>query len=164
MKELLQQYATYNTWANQKLADHIMSLPVEKHTKEITSSFRSIYHTLLHMFDAESIWWQRIKLQENIIVPSSNFNGDTRELCQLIFQQNKLYEEWVAGSSEMALEHVFKYYNIKREPFKQPTYQVLLQVFNHGSYHRGQIVTMLRQLGETKIPQTDFIAWTRIKK
>ncbi|HKP31838.1 MAG TPA: DinB family protein [Chitinophagaceae bacterium] len=163
MKELLQQYATYNTWANQKLGDLILSLPPEMQIAEIASSFRSIHHTLLHMLDAESIWWQRIKLQENVIPPSSNFNGDTKELYQLLLQQNKFYEEWVASSSEMALEHVFKYYNTKREPFKVPTFQVLLQIFNHGSYHRGQLVTMLRQLGQTKIPQTDFIVWSRRK-
>jgi uncharacterized damage-inducible protein DinB len=63
----------------------------------------------------------------------------------------------------MALDHVFQYYNTKRELFKDPTWQMLLQVFNHGSYHRGQLVNMLRQLGVEKIPQTDFIVWGRKK-
>ena len=163
MKELLQQYATYNTWANQKLGEVILSLPPEMQVAEIASSFRSLYLTMLHMHDAESIWWQRIKLSENVVAPSSTFKGDTKELFQLLIQQNKMWEEWVLASSEMALEHVFKYYNTKREPFKQPTFQVLLHIFNHGSYHRGQLVTLLRQLGQTKIPQTDYVVWTRRK-
>ena len=163
MKELLQQYATYNTWANQKLGEVILSLPPEMQVAEITSSFRSIHLTMLHMHDAESIWWQRMKLQENVVPPSSTFKGNTKELFHLLIQQNKLYEDWMNASSEMALQHVFKYYNTKREPFKQPTYLVLLHVFNHGTYHRGQLVTLLRQLGQTKIPQTDFIIWSRRK-
>jgi uncharacterized damage-inducible protein DinB len=38
---------------------------------------------------------------------------------------------------------------------------VFLHVLNHGTYHRGQLVNMLRQLGIEKIPQTDFIVWSR---
>jgi len=34
-------------------------------------------------------------------------------------------------------------------------------VFNHSTYHRGQLVTMMRQLGETNVPVTDFIAFAR---
>jgi uncharacterized damage-inducible protein DinB len=62
------------------------------------------------------------------------------------------------------LDHVFQYYNSKREYFKQPIFQMLLHVFNHGTYHRGQLVNMLRQLAVEKIPQTDFIVFSRTKK
>ena len=161
MKTLLQQYAAYHTWANQKLTELILTLPEELLQKEVPSSFPSIHLTLLHMWNAESTWWQRLKLQENINPPANYFKGDTREIIQHLLQQNKMWEEWVNNSSEMSLDHVFKYHSTKREPFKQPTYQMLLHVFNHGMYHRGQLVTMLRQLGQTKIPQTDFIVWSR---
>jgi uncharacterized damage-inducible protein DinB len=59
---------------------------------------------------------------------------------------------------------VFHYQNTKKEQFKQPIYQVLLHMFNHSTYHRGQLVTMLRQLGVQKLPSTDFIVWSRRKK
>jgi len=64
----------------------------------------------------------------------------------------------------MTLDNVFQYYNTKRELFKDPTWQMLLHVFNHGSYHRGQLVNMFSQLGVEKIPQTDFLIWTRTVK
>lgn len=118
----------------------------------------------MHIWDAESAWWQRIKLQEVITAPSANFKGTTRDLVSALQHQNQLYENWIRHASDAAIEHVFQYYNSKREHFKQPVYEVLLHVFNHGTYHRGQIVTMLRALGVTKIPQTDFIVWTRLKK
>ena len=161
MKTLLQQYAAYHTWANQKLTELILTLPEELLQKVVPSSFPSLHLTLLHMWNSESVWWQRLKLQENINPPANYFKGDTREVIQHLLQQNKMWEEWVNNSSEMSLEHVFKYHSTKREPFKQPTFQMLLHVFNHGMYHRGQLVTMLRQLGQTKIPQTDFIVWSR---
>jgi uncharacterized damage-inducible protein DinB len=37
-------------------------------------------------------------------------------------------------------------------------------VFNHDTYHRGQLVSILRELGEVNIPQTDFIVWTRQRR
>lgn len=159
MKELLQQLAAYNVWANQLLLELIYKLPEEQLQKELPSSFPSIHRTLLHMLDAESIWWQRMRLQENTIAPSASFNGSTIELGQQLQQQNRLWESWVLAATPAALDHVFLYYNSKREHFKQPIYQMITHVLNHGTYHRGQLVTMLRQLGVTKIPQTDFGYW-----
>ena len=54
------------------------------------------------------------------------------------------------------------YKSLKGIPFSQPLYQLLLHVFNHATYHRGQLVTILRQLDVQNIPQTDFIAWSRL--
>lgn len=164
MKELLQQLAAYNYWANQKLIECIQTLPEETTVKEIPSSFPSLQKTLLHMWDAESIWWQRLKLQEAVVAPSVNFKGTTRDITTALLHQNKLWETWINNANMVAIEHVFMYYNSKREPFKMPIQQMLIQVFNHGTYHRGQLVTMLRQLNVQKIPGTDYLLWTRAKK
>ena len=164
MKELLKQYAGYNTWATQKLVDVIISLAEEKHTTEIPSSFNSLYKTILHMWDAESIWWQRMKLQERITIPAESFQGDMKQLSSNLRQQDRDWLEWISGAQEHHLQHVFQYQNSKKEQFKQPLYQMLLHLFNHGTYHRGQLVTMLRQVGLEKIPETDFIVWSRQKK
>jgi len=161
MKELLQQYAAYNAWANQRLLDAILKLPEELHLRETPSSFPTLHATVLHMWDAQSTWWQRMKLQENVIPPSVHFKGNTRDAINGFLHQNMLWEGWVKNATEAALQHVFQYYNSKKEHFKQPVYQVLLQAFNHDTYHRGQMVTMLRSMNIDKIPNTDFISWTR---
>lgn len=163
MKEILQQYATYNIWANQKLAELIQTLPLEILNMTLPSSYTTIHATLLHMYDAESIWWQRMKLQEVITVPSNAFKGTTTDVSTSLLHQNKLWETWVGNASLAALEHVFMYQNSRKEQFKQPIYQMIIHVFNHGTYHRGQLVNMLRQAGIEKIPQTDFIVWSRKK-
>ena len=116
------------------------------------------------MWDAESAWWQRMKMQERVIVPSENFSGKMPDVSTGLMQQNRLWLDWVNNATEPALDHVFQYYNSKKEHFKQPVWQVMLHVFNHGTYHRGQLVTMLRQLGIEKIPATDFVVFTRIKR
>jgi uncharacterized damage-inducible protein DinB len=68
------------------------------------------------------------------------------------------------NAKEVNLTHVFAYRNSKKEQFKEPVYQVLMHVFNHATYHRGQMVTMMRQLDVKTIPATDFIVFSRNKK
>lgn len=159
MKELLKQYAAYNVWATNRMWDIIKSLPEEKQNARVPSSFNSLSQTLLHMWDAESIWWQRMKLQERINRPSENFTGSISDIQSGLINQSKLWEEWVSNASELSLDHVFHYYTTKKELIKLPVYQMLLHVFNHGTYHRGQLVNMLRQLGVENIKSTDFHNW-----
>jgi uncharacterized damage-inducible protein DinB len=163
MKEILVQMSAYHLWANSLLLDAINQLPEERQKQEVRSSFGGLFKTVLHMLDAESTWWQRMKLQERIIIPSDSFAGDMKELSNNLLHQNKQWQEWIVNASEHQLQHVFMYQNSKREQFKQPVYQMVLHVFNHGTYHRGQLVTILRQLEVNSIPQTDFIVWGRKK-
>jgi len=161
MKEILIQLSAYHLWANHLLLNTIEQLSEEKQKQEVSSSFNSLYKTVLHMWSAESIWWQRMKLLERINIPAETFNGDMKELSMSLLQQNRQWHEWISHAQEHHLEHVFQYQNLKGEQFKQPIYQMILHVFNHGTYHRGQLVNMLRQIGVEKIPQTDFIVWSR---
>src|SRR6187402_3146900 len=89
MKDTLSQLATYNIWANQKLVEVILALPAEKQNQEVPSSFKSLYTTILHMLNAESVWWQRMKLQERIISPMETFKGTMQELSNELMQQNR---------------------------------------------------------------------------
>lgn len=161
MKEILLQYATYHKWANQLLLELIHTLPQEKQTQHVPSSFSSLHLTIVHLWDAESVWWQRMCLQEHVVFPSKNFSGNTKDASDQLIQMNNKWYEWLQQIQEHVLQHVFHYHNTKKQQFRQPVYQMLLHLFNHGTYHRGQLVNMLRQLGIEKIPQTDFIEWSR---
>lgn len=163
MKIILSQYAAYHLWANQLIIDRILQLPAELHEQKVVSSFPGLQATLMHIWDAESIWWQRMKLQENIIVPSTNFTGGIVEISKSLMFQSRQWQEWISNAQEHMFDHEFIYYNTKKEKFKQSVYQVVLHVFNHGTYNRGQLVNILRQLGVDSIPQTDFIVWSRKK-
>ena len=163
MKELLVQFSAYHTWANQQLLTAIGQLSEAQQHQEVVSSFPGVYKTILHLWDAESIWWQRVRLQERITRPSDGFTGDMKELGQQWLLQSRQWNEWIAHAQEHMFQHVFHYQDSKREQFKQPVAQALLHLFNHGTYHRGQLVTLLRQLGVEKIPNTDFISWSRKK-
>jgi len=164
MKELLQQYADYNIWANKILFDRVGKLSEVQLHQEVASSFPSVYKTIVHMWQAEDIWWQRLKLVENIAVLSESFKGDYSELTAGLSKQSLLWKQWIDTACEPQLTHVFAFVRNK-EQYKMKVNDMLLHLFNHATFHRGQLVTLLRQLGETdKIPSTDFSSWCRQKK
>jgi uncharacterized damage-inducible protein DinB len=162
MKELLQQYAAYNIWATKLLTDRISKLTEEEINKEIISSFPSLYKTVQHMWLAEEVWWKRLKLTENIVLESAAFTGTFNEMVDTLAKQSLQFKDWIDGATENQLAHVFAFVRNK-EQHKMPVYQMLHHVFNHASYHRGQLVTMLNQLGADKIPGTDFSTFSKGK-
>ena len=161
MKQLLLQYARYNLWANKIIIEITNQLSEEQLRKEINSSFPSVFKTIMHLMDVESVWWQRLKLAEHVEWPGKNFTGSFNELSKKLLQLSQQWEEWAGNANEANITHVFAYQNSKKELFKQPVYEVLLHLFNHQTYHRGQLATILRQLGFEKIPPTDFIVFSR---
>ena len=70
--------------------------------------------------------------------------------------------DYVNGLSESDVEHPFEYRNFKGDLFRDSPGPVLQHLVNHGTYHRGQVTTMLRQLG-VKPMGTDLIAFHRIR-
>ncbi len=157
------QYAEYNLWANEAMIDLILSLPEEKIHQEISSSFNNLYSTILHMWNAESVWFQRIKLAEQIHWPAQEFSGDVYELGKKWKEQSKQWITWIGSATDAALSHEFSYQDSKKNRYKQPVADVIMHVFNHNTYHRGQLVNMLRQLEIEKIPSTDLIIYLRKK-
>ncbi len=163
MKEIILQYAAYNVWANQTLVNAAAKLSAEQQQQIIVSSFPGVQKTFLHMMNVESIWWQRMKLSEQIIIPGEKRDFSMPAIAESLINQSKKWNDWVSNANETLLQHVFAYYNSKKEYFKQPHWQMLMHIFNHQTYHRGQVVTMFRQLNIEKIPPTDFIVFSRKK-
>jgi len=162
MKELLLQYAEYNVWANKLTTDALLQLDENLADKEVVSSFSSIRATTYHTIGAEYIWLQRLQLVEHPIWLPDSFEGTFAAACNA---WNNYSNELVKFASrqydDRALEHVCAYNDRKGSPHKTPVYQILQHIFNHSTYHRGQLITMLRQVGATKIPGTDFIAFVK---
>jgi uncharacterized damage-inducible protein DinB len=161
MKDTLQEFARYNLWANETITTTILGMDEHLHQQHSPSSFPNLYATILHMWDAETAWWQRMHKHEKILVPSQNFNPNMKEAVNGLLSQSTLWSNFAKEATEQELKNKLEYRNIRGEEFSQPLHEVLLHVFNHGTYHRGQLVTMMRGLGHEDIPQTDFIVWCR---
>src|SRR5664279_4040392 len=159
VKKLLHNYARYNQWAHKKLLDLIGTLTEEQHHTIIPSSFDSLYKTVFHVWGAESLWLGRLNLSP-IKITGDPFNESMEKLSIALGAIDQLWVEWVDSKSDDQLGEKLHYNNSAGLPFYQ-SYDLLLQhIFNHSTYHNGQLVTMLRALAVKNLPSTDFVAWT----
>ena len=162
MNHLL-RYIAYNHWAN----DIILSLIKTKVTneqldKEIISSFPSLRKTIYHIWDAEYLWLRRLNGESLLDWPSKNYNGEFSSACNSILSLDKDFIQYAEKLSAEKAETSLTYKNIEGKTFTNPIWESVLHCMNHSTYHRGQLVTILRQLGVTEIPSTDFISFCRI--
>ncbi len=149
---------TYNSWANGRVLRACAPLRAEQFTQNVVSSFPSVRDTLAHIMLAEWLWLERWQGR------SPGFPSDQFEdLASLRARWEKIDSDlkaYVRKLSAADLERVVEYKNTKGNAFSNPMWQMLQHVVNHGTYHRGQITTMLRQLGATPVT-TDLIAFYR---
>ena len=164
VKNIFIQYCSYNLWATTFLVDTIKNLPEKVHQAEVKSSFPGLYKTLMHLLDVENNWWHRLNGNEKSGAYNKETSYQLSEVSTLLHQCQSRWLDWVLAIEEKDFYNQVNYKNLKGEPFKQPLYQILLHIFNHGTYHRGQLITILHQLNIQNIPQTDFIVWTRNKE
>jgi uncharacterized damage-inducible protein DinB len=160
MKDLLITYCEFNVWANDRLFDATMQLPDEAHRQEVVSSFPSLYLTWLHIWSAQYLWMARFTGGDVSQRPAKVFNGTMTELRDGLQASAREWVAWTRDISEGALAESFTVHGASGRSADFVRRDVVMQVMDHGSYHRGQIVTMLRQLGLTEIPSTDFVRFT----
>lgn len=161
MSYSIKYHLKYNYWANTRLAEAIKQLTDEQLDRELVSSFPSVRKTLYHLWDAELIWLKRIQGEALSTWPSSEFNGSTQDMLSLFVGNSKELAEFIEGKEEDFLNGTLTYKNMKGDEFTNRIEDMLFHVVNHGSFHRGQIITLLRQLGLTKFQSMDLITYMR---
>ena len=165
MKEILLQYARYNIWANDRIIEALMKLDEASLDKEILSSFPTIRGTVLHTWSAENTWLQRLQLVAQPEWVQATFKGTFSEACAGWQKASASLEQYTAQlANDDSVKTALLYKDLRENEHNTPIHQVLHHVFNHSTYHRGQLVTMLRQAGVTEIPGTDFIGYVRMMK
>lgn len=149
----------YNSWANHRVFDACAPLTPEQFSRDLKSSFPSVRATLEHIMWAEWLWLERWKGSSHS-GPSVEKFADLAAIGARWNQVEADLQGYVRGLSAEDLERVVHYRNTKGHEFSNPMVQMLQHLVNHGSYHRGQIATMLRQLGVAPLT-TDLIAFYR---
>ena len=163
MKKLLLSYTAYNYWANEKLATVILALDESLFFKPVPSSFPNLFETAEHIWQAEMVWRQRI-LQ---IAPNKKPefpSKDMKALLETLLLESTQWQEFIEQTPEEKLLEMISYKNWQGIPFTTPFWQIAQHIFNHSTFHRGQLVTMLRHLGATSLPSTDYITYSRIEE
>ncbi len=161
MKELLLNYAKYNLWANKRITGKLKELSPQTFECEQKSSFRSIRKTLLHMYDAETIWYNRLIGISLTKWPSEKFKGTNEEAIELMLGASKNFAEFVGVLADENLNLFCDFRSLEGKEYSMKVYDLIQHFVNHSTFHRGQMITMLRNLDIDDIPSTDYITYLR---
>jgi uncharacterized damage-inducible protein DinB len=149
----------YNSWANHRVLDACAPLTAEQFSRDLKSSFPSVRATLEHIMWAEWLWLERWKGHSH----AGQLGGEFANLAAIRARWNSIEADlqgFVRGLRAADIDRAVEYRNTKGQAFTNPMHQMLRHLVNHGTYHRGQITMMLRQLGAAPVA-TDLIAFYR---
>ncbi len=162
-KQYFIELAEYTVWANNTVGDWLEKISDEQWKQFVESSFPSIYETVLHVAASDKVWVQRLKQFTEFENLTSTFKGSNKELIQVWKNGTLDFKQFIEDFPEEKLDEKLSFKNMKGIPHNQPYWQLFAHIINHATYHRGQLVTMLRQVGYKDLSSTDMTTYFRTK-
>lgn len=158
MKPSYLQLYEYHNWANQKLFAHLKKLPSDICHQEIQSVFPCIYDALAHLYRVDNTWLMAMAKDETIMGKIAQIQADVQgkslEELETMFQEVATrYEEFFRQHD---MDEMTDYSHPQHGTLKASYADIIQHVVNHGTYHRGNITAMLRQLGHASVA-TDYV-------
>ncbi len=147
----------YNYWARDRQLEACAKLSPQQFMQPMGSSFPSMRDTLVHLLQVEWIWLERWNGRPPKVWPSdAEFTG-----LDKVTERWKVVEQdmwkFLGRVSEQELRRDLTYVNFKGETWTYKLWRMMLHVITHQGYHRGQVTTLLRQLGKPA-PMVDYLA------
>jgi uncharacterized damage-inducible protein DinB len=153
----------YNQWANERICGYINEGGEKIADTELISSFPTIRKTLFHLWDAQVIWMKRLRGESSNTWPSHNFNGSLKEATELILLNSSDYIQFAEGLIENQHLGDVEFKSLDGTAYHNTIEEIIMHVMNHSTFHRGQLITMLRSAGFTSVGSTDLIRYFRSK-
>ncbi len=158
--ETLRELFDYNYWARDRQLEACAALTEEQFLRPMGNSFSSVRDTLAHLVAVEWVWLERWLGRSPTKLDGGEYAaerfptfGAIRD-CWATVERNM--RSYLSGLEDSALQRRLSYTNFKGERWTYPLWQTLLHLVNHQTYHRGQITTLLRQLGAAA-PAIDYL-------
>lgn len=151
----------YHYWARDRMYEALEPLTPDQATADLGGSFGSIHETVAHLYAAEVAWYARWQgaspaaLQTGAQFPSLAF------LRTAWVDHERKMRAFLEDLGEEGVARVFSFTLLTGQGASSPFWQMLQHIVNHGSYHRGQVTTKLRQLGARPAKSMDMIAFYR---
>jgi uncharacterized damage-inducible protein DinB len=157
----LKSLVDYHYWARDRLLEALAQLSPEELTKDLGNSFPSIRDTLVHLYGAECIWCARWAGKPPWSMPDPSAFPDLPTIRHAWVDQERTVRGVLEDLGERGVGRAIEYRMLNGQPQAQPFWQMLQHLVNHGSYHRGQVTTMLRQLRQRPPKSMDLITFYR---
>ena len=158
--EEIRQLLDYNHWANQRSLEGAAQLSDGQFIKPLGSSFPSVRDTLVLICSGEWVWLERCQGRTPAAFPDVSHIQTISALRDHWAPQAEQLRTFVWGLGLTDLDRVMQYKTFNFGAYKNPVWQSLQHLANHGTYHRGQITTLLRQLGAKPV-LTDLMHFYR---
>ena len=150
----------FNAWANRRIFAALAVLPAEQYLRDLKSSHGGIHGTLCHIVWAEQLWLTRWLGQQK---PAVAQGRDLASLADVRARWDAVEAEraaFLGGLTEAKLAETLTIQPTTGGAYVHSYRQTLQHTVDHSSYHRGQLITMLRQLG-VQPPSTGLILFYR---
>jgi uncharacterized damage-inducible protein DinB len=158
MLETIRLLTDYTKWADARMFDAVAKLTPEQWTKDLGSSLKSVRDTAVHLVSAQWIWisrWTGESPKAMWTAADYPTPASVREKWEPL--SGKL-AGFAAEQTEESLAKAVNYKNLKGDPMSFLLGQLMLHAVNHSTYHRGQVTTLLRQLGAQPV-STDLVVY-----
>ncbi len=159
-KEEIVSLVEFNSWANRRVVAAVEALSAEQFKRELGSSFGSVRDTLAHIHGVEWVWLERLQGRSPGAIPAAKDHADIASLGARWSALEESMQNYMQDATQAQLDEVVEYQTLSFGPGKNARWQMIHHVVNHGTYHRGQVVAMLRQLGAKGVG-TDLITFYR---
>ena len=156
----IRELFAFNRWAHERVFGATAALTRDELDQEIPSSFPSVRATLVHMAGAEWVWVSRWEGASPTGLPEELASADLFGVRDWLRSVEARQDRILDALTEERLDAGLVYTDFAGNTHNNALGATLRHVVNHASYHRGQIATMLRQLGR-KPPTTDLIVFHR---
>jgi len=157
----LRTLVDYHYWARDRALDAAALLTPEQFTKDLGSSFKSVRDTLAHAYSAEWAWYSRFQgISPTSMLAYDQF-PDVQSLRTAWREVEAKMRAFVNGLDDGAVGRVYEFKMLSGQPASGILWQMVQHVVNHATYHRGQVTTMLRQLGAQPGKSMDLVAYYR---
>jgi len=145
-----QLFAEYNRWMNEKLYAAAAQLTDEQRKADLGAFFKSIHATFEHLLAIDNVWLRRFR-GETASPPRGGGDFAHPDFEQLRSQRaacDRQIAAWADTLTQAWLSTPYTWHSvILARTFSMPGFAVVSQFFNHQTHHRGQITTLLKQLG-----------------
>jgi uncharacterized damage-inducible protein DinB len=152
----LRNFFAFERWANRTILESVAVLTPEEYARPIGGSFGSVQGTLFHIFGADWVWLERFHGRSPRAMPEGEDLTALEALARKWREVEAGQDAFLAALTQERMEEPLSYVAFSGDSFTRRLGDALLHLANHGTYHRGQVATLLRQLGRTAA-STDYL-------